>query len=103
MFKWLKTTSPRNHLKQLQLKLFNLPLGAGTPSTLAFSQFEEAVSIPFLNAFMGDIKETFAQLDFWLPFIVFDTRRLLEEQWTVLLVNYGEEELEKLLSLYWSD
>ena len=50
---------------------------------------------------MGDIKETFAQLDFWLPFIVFDTRRLLEEQ--ILLVNYGQEELEKLLSLYWSD
>ena len=98
----------KNHFSEKPFKTtsaetLNLPPGAGTPSTLAFSQFEEAVSIPFLNAFMGDIKETFAQLDFWLPFIVFDTRRLLEEQWTVLLVNYGEEELEKLLSCYWSD
>ena len=95
----------KNHFSEKPFKTtsaetFNLPLGAGTPSTLAFSlcEFEEAVFIPFLNAFMGDIKETFAQLDFWLPFIVFDTRRLLEEQ--ILLVNYGEEELEKLLSLY---
>lgn len=93
----------KNHFSEKPFKTtsaetLNLPPGAGTPSTLAFSQFEEAVSIPFLNAFMGDIKETFAQLDFWLPFIVFDTRRLLEEQ--ILLVNYGEEELEKLLSLY---
>lgn len=95
----------KNHFSEKPFKTtsaetFNLPLGAGTPSTLAFSlcEFEEAVFIPFLNAFMGDIKETFAQLDFWLPFIVFDTRRLLEEQ--IFLVNYGEEELEKLLSCY---
>lgn len=95
----------KNHFSEKPFKTtsaetFNLPLGAGTPSTLAFSlcEFEEAVFIPFLNAFMGDIKETFAQLDFWLPFIVFDTRRLLEEQ--IFLVNYGEDELEKLLSCY---
>lgn len=82
----------KNHFSEKPFKTtsaetFNLPLGAGTPSTLAFSlcEFEEAVFIPFLNAFMGDIKETFAQLDFWLPFIVFDTRRLLEEQ--IFLVN----------------
>ena len=50
---------------------------------------------------MDGVKEIFAQLDFWLSLMVSDPRRLPKEQ--ILLVNYGQEELAKLLSHYGSN
>ena len=83
----LNTPSHRNNFHQekhdalfetASAEIINLSPGAGTRSHLPFSlnEFEEAVFIPFLNDFMDEVKETFTRLDFWLPFIVFDPRRL---------------------------
>ena len=62
-------------------------------------EFEEKVFIPFLDALQ--LKEAFSQLDFWLSFVVFDPKRLPEDQ--NLIVSYGGDEIEKLLSHYGKD
>ena len=45
---------------------------------------------------MAEDKEALSTFDFWLSFVVFDPRRLPEDQ--NLLVSYGHDEMEKLLS-----
>ena len=50
---------------------------------------------------MAEVKEALSTLDSWLSFVVFDPRRLPEDQ--NLLVSYGDDEMEKLLSHYGKD
>ena len=42
--------------------------------------------------------KAFSQLDFWLSFVVFDLRRLPEDQ--NLSVSYGDDEMKELLGHY---
>ena len=89
--------------KSATTKILNLLPGAGTRSHLQFDlrEFEEKVFIPFLDALTAEVKEIFNQFDFWFSFVVFDLRRLPDDQ--NLLVSYDEDEMEKLLSHYEKD
>ena len=51
--------------------------------------------ISFLDTLAAKVKERFTELDSWLSFVVFDPRKVLEDQ--NLLVSYGDDEMEKLL------
>ena len=51
---------------------------------------EEKIFISFQNVIMAEVKQTFSQLDLYLPFIMFDPRRLPKDQ--NLLVSYSDDE-----------
>ena len=98
----LKTASQRSHFRKDKHKIFksavtkilNLPHVAETCSTLQFDlcEFEEEDFISFLDGLMAEVKEALSQIYLWLSFIVFDPRRLPEDQ--NLLVSYGDDEMK---------
>ena len=83
------------------IAISSLPPSAATRSNLKpfdLNDFEKTVFIPFLDAFIVEVQEAFSQLDFWLSFVVFDPRKLPEDQ--NLLDGYGDDEISNLLGHY---
>ena len=60
-------------------------------------KFHNETYPPFIMRLVKEIKEAFAQLDFWLTFSVFDPFTLPKN--LEVEDSYGEEEIHKLISL----
>jgi hypothetical protein len=63
-----------------------------------FENFRARIYEPFVEQFIGEIKEAFQQMEFWHKFGIFDPRKLPSS--TEELEMYGNEELKPLLLNY---
>ena len=78
----------------------SLPAGSNLHSNVKFifETFEQKMFLPLINRFLKEIKEAFSQLDFWLAFVIFDPRKLPQNE--ELFNGYGTSELNDLISFY---